>query len=116
MPDHMNGYERVEEIIKAHECDNRIMVSSAYGDGGLDPLFGRLQRAAVNQVEDGTATLSRYGIWANTVRDNLREALLRYDSGETQEATRLIRRSIDALSAFADIQAVCDQMRDGVSR
>jgi hypothetical protein len=34
----------------------------------------RLYRAALNQYCGGDATASRYGIWANTVRDNIRQA------------------------------------------
>ncbi|MHB9134774.1 MAG: hypothetical protein ACYDBB_27205 [Armatimonadota bacterium] len=81
----------ITSIIAEYNSDDRTIISSAYGDSGIDPLFPRLERAAINQVKDGTATILLYGIWANTVLDNLREALLQYEAGQPQESSRIVK-------------------------
>lgn len=82
--------------------------ADAYADGGLTALFPRLERAALNQLSDGDATLSRYGIWANTVRDHIGEALRRLDSGDTLDAQRLLIQVHNALAAFAEVHGGLD--------
>jgi hypothetical protein len=67
-------------------------------------------RAALNQAEEGEATVSRYGIWANTVRDNIRESIEEIDKGNIDEAKRLLKRAANSLSAFSEIQALFDTM------
>lgn len=63
--------EQIEEIILWYQNSSILKVSDAYQDGGLEPLFGRLERAAINQAVGGDATVSRYAIWANTLRDTI---------------------------------------------
>ena len=82
--------------------------STAYGDGGIDPLWGRFARAATNQIESGEATLSRYAIWANTTRDNIVQALTLLEAGDVEEARCLMIRAANSLSAFSDVQAYFD--------
>lgn len=101
--------DAVQRIVDAFNCDTEVRISEAYADGGIDPLFPRLSRAAINQVGGEAATISRYAIWANTVRDNLIEALSKMDSHNSEDARRLITRAVNALSAFAEIQALIDQ-------
>ena len=62
----MDMMDQVSEIIRKHNDDSRIILSQAFPDGGTSPLFGRLERAASNQVYEGGSMSSRYGIWANT--------------------------------------------------
>ena len=106
--------EEKHEVLQAimRKCGNEeeLFISHAFEDGGVDPLFPRLERAAMNQVDGGEAMPSRYGIWGNTVRDNIREALSLLDRGQEREAARLLRRSINALSAFSEIQALLDPL------
>ena len=103
----------VDEIIRSYCNDQDILVSEAYPDGGIDPLFPRLKRAAMNQESNGDAVFSRYAIWANTVRDNLISALEHSSQNNHSESNRLIRRSVNSLSAFAEIQAIFDPMNIG---
>ncbi|MFC1681796.1 hypothetical protein ACFL1S_08500 [Pseudomonadota bacterium] len=102
----MNNSDLIRKIIEYCDNDRETFVSKAFADGGLEPLFPRLHRAADNQASEGMATFSRYGIWANTVNDNIVEALSLLDTGDYQEARRLLRRSINSISAFAEIQAL----------
>jgi hypothetical protein len=96
------------------DSDREFIISRAFGDGGIDPLQGRLHRAAVNQMSKGEATVSRYAIWANTVRDNIRQADKEIRNNNLIEAHRLLRRAANSLSAFSELQAHFDRM--GVGR
>lgn len=105
--------EELVQIIEYFEADREFRVSKAVLDGGLDPLFPRLLRAALNQLCDGKATVSRYGIWANTVRDNIRQADKEMSDGNIEEAHRLMCRAANSLSAFPELQAHFDAMEIG---
>lgn len=109
----MDIENQIQEILDRHDTDEEVIVSNAFSDGGVDPLFPRLARAALNQTDEGGATFSRYAIWANTVRDNLREASENVRAHNYEEAERFIRRSINALSAFSEIQALFDGRDSG---
>lgn len=87
------------------------MTSNAYPDGGLDPLWPRFERAVMNQAEGEEATLSRYAIWANTVRDNIIEAIVLMDKGSDAETKALLIRAANSLSAFSEIQSYFDPYR-----
>lgn len=105
--------EEMEEIVERFDTDREFLISRASLDEGPDPLFGRLRRAALNQTSEGKATVSRYGIWANTVRDNIRQADVEIENGNMTEARRLLGRAANSLSAFAELQAHFDPMRIG---
>ena len=66
----------LQQIIDRFSQDE-LIPSSTSSSGGIDPLWARFNRAAINQISGGDATLSRYEIWANTVRDNIVAALER---------------------------------------
>lgn len=103
--------QEMNAIVDRFDTDREFRVSTAFLDGGLDLLSARLRRAALNQTCDGDATVSRYGIWANTVRDNIREADNQIAAGSIAEARRLLRRAANSLSAFAELQGKFDPMR-----
>ncbi|MEI7639121.1 MAG: hypothetical protein WCJ37_17555 [Syntrophus sp. (in: bacteria)] len=105
--------QEMEKIIERFDTDREFLISQAFLDGGLGPLSGRLCRAALNQISEGAATVSRYGIWANTVRDNIRQADVEIENGNLTEARRLLRRAANSLSAFAELQAHFDPMGIG---
>lgn len=107
--------EIIQKIIERF-TQNQLVVSHAYGDGGLDPLWPRFERAASNQLSGGDATLSRYAIWANTVRDNIIEALNKLEAGHTDDTQRLLIRAANSLSAFAEVQAYLDPFDLGKKR
>ena len=109
----MNKEEIIDRILASCDRDGAAVVSKAYEDGGIDSPFPRLRRAAVNQIDNGDAVFSRYAIWANTVRDNIRQAIDLLEQSSPKEARRLLVRAINSLSAFAEIQALCDPMRIG---
>lgn len=100
--------EQVRQIIEAHDQAKPIS-SNRYADGGIEPLWPRLERAAVNQVIEDSPTVSRYAIWANTVRDNILEALRLQQSGDDDGARALLVRAVNSLSAFGAIQALFDE-------
>ena len=99
---------RLQEALGPFMMDSDLVTSDANTDGGLDPLFPRLLRAAMNQLADGPAAVSRYAIWANTVRDNIVAAL---DADEEVERRRLLIRAANSLAAFAEIQSLFDSER-----
>lgn len=101
------------KIIEKYDTDREFLISTAFLDGGIDPLFGRLHRAAINQNCGGEAAISRYGIWANTVRDNIRQADVEIENGNIAAARRLLRRAANSLSAFSELQTHFDPMEIG---
>lgn len=105
----------MDRIVQHFDTDCEFRISEAFQDGGVDPLFPRLRRAALNQMCEGEATVSRYGIWANTVRDNIRQAEQEMSRGNLSEARRLMWRAANSLSAFAELQAQFDTMGIGRS-
>jgi hypothetical protein len=99
----------LNRIVGRFDQDDEFDRSEAFSDGGTDSLFPRLHRAALNQMDDGNATVSRYGIWANTVRDNIIEAERLTRKGQTERARKHLVRAANSLSAFSEIQALCDE-------
>lgn len=100
--------DSLSDLIARYDTETTIVRSTAYSDGGSEPLFPRLDRAAGNQAENGGATWSRYGIWANTARDGLIEAINALRSGDEQSAVARITKVANSLSAFAEIQRSLD--------
>lgn len=95
----------LQALLRKFDSDQELRVSHAYEDGGLTMLFGRLERAVVNQVENGESTVSRYAIWANTVRDHVSTAMQLLDGGGNRdEAIRLLTHAHNSLSAFSEVQ------------
>jgi hypothetical protein len=80
--------------------------------GDQEMIYPRLQRVAINQLGDGPATLSRYGIWASTIRDILLQALEEIDDRNFNTARERIIYTINSLGAFIDIQAALDSYQD----
>jgi len=101
--------KELTSVLDKYDNDHEFIISKAFLDGGLDPLMARLERAAGNQMSNGAAALSRYGIWANTVRDNIIEAERLMTEGNISDARSLLIRAANSLSAFSDIQALCDK-------
>lgn len=97
-------------VIRYDQSDLRI--SNAFEDGGLDPLWPRFERAAMNQIEDGDASIRRYAIWANTVRDNIVDAIRLLEVGNEQSAHDRLVRAANSLSAFTEVQALVDPLKD----
>lgn len=102
----------ISKVIEEFSTDKILKISSAYSDGGLESLFPRLERAALNQIESGDAIFSRYAIWANTVRDTIVEAIkMINESSNCKEVRPLLIRAANSLSAFSEIQALFDPER-----
>jgi len=99
------SFDELQTLLRKFDSDQELRVSDAYADGGLTMLFGRLERAVVNQAENGDSTVSRYAIWANTVRDHISTAIrLLDDDGNKDEAIRLLTHAHNSLSAFSEVQ------------
>ncbi len=101
--------ETVYEIIRKYD-QAELKMSHVY-EGGLDGLWPRFSRAALNQTSDGEATLSRYAIWATTVRDNIVEALHCIQEEREEEAEKFLIRAANNLSAFSEVQSHFDPLR-----
>ncbi len=99
-------------IVERYDTD-RLVVSTAYADGGIEPLRGRLEGGLINQMEGGDAMAARYAIWANTVRDNIIAGMNVLKAGEATEGYRHLVRAANSLSAFSDAQAYLDPLNMG---
>jgi len=108
--------ELINQIIEVFDCEDEVILSKAYADGGTEGLFGRLGRAALDRISEDDATFSRYGIWANTVRDNILCAMKLLDNRDIHGAKRILVRAVNSLSAFSEIQALIDPLNIGRSR
>ena len=72
----------------------------------------RLLRAAADQVAGDPATLSRYRIWAETLRGAVISAAEELAGGTASEDTRSnLVRVANSLAAFCEIQAKLDDFR-----
>jgi len=100
-------------IVERYDTD-RLVVSTAYADGGTEPLRGRLEGGLINQMENGDAIAARYAIWANTVRDNIIAGMNALKAGEQTEGYRHLIRAANSLSAFSDAQAYLDPLNMGI--
>lgn len=113
-PARLSG-EILYRIIERYSKEQPV-ISQAYGDGGLEPLWPRFERAVSNQLSGGEATLPRYAIWANTVRDNIVEAVNCLERGDTESTKKLLYRAINSMSAFSEVQAYFDPFGLGKTR
>jgi hypothetical protein len=104
--------EILRAITQRYDTD-RLLVSTAYADGGTNYLRGRLEGGLINQVEAGDAMAARYAIWANTVRDNIIAGMNALKAGEPDEGYRHLVRAANSLSAFSDAQAYLDPLNMG---
>lgn len=104
--------ERLNRLLHEAADSSDLLRKRPYGDGGIEEpwLFARLNRAAMNHLSGGTATTSRYGIWAMTCRDHVAEALRMLEEGEEREARALLVKAANALTTFAEIQRMLDPM------
>jgi hypothetical protein len=105
----MLSERKLAEIVEQYD-QPELRISAAYQDGGTDPLWPRFSRSAGNQIDNGPATLSRYAIWANTVRDNIVRGMEAMESGDTERGRYHLIRAANSLSAFCDVQAHFDPL------
>ena len=114
--DHCTLSERkLAEIVDRYD-QATLRISNTYADGGTDPLWPRFSRSVGNQMDNGPAALSRYAIWANTVRDNIIKGIEQMQSGDAAAAQYHLIRAANSLSAFSDVQAYFDPMEMGKRR
>jgi hypothetical protein len=74
-------------------------------------LSARLERAALNQLAEVEATVSRYAIWAETVRGIVLDALISVGESPQHEATkRNLTKAANSLAAFSTVQSRLDPM------
>ncbi len=85
--------DSLQEIIRHYDSDERLITLDGMEIRGplslADSIMlqARLERAVMNQVTDGEATLSRYAIWAETVRGIVLDALEKPMTTPIQNAT-----------------------------
>lgn len=104
--------EKLAALMERYDTD-RLVISTAYADGGTEHLRGRLEGGLINQMERGDAMVARYAIWANTVRDNIIAGMNALKAGESDEGYRHLIRAANSLSAFSDAQAHLDPLNMG---
>lgn len=109
----MDRCEQLDLIVERYHSTSGLVLSEAFPDGGTEGgarMLGiRLARAGGNQLQGDPAAISRYGIWANTVRDHVVAAHdLVHSGGSCERALEHLRLAANSLSAFADIQAILD--------
>ena len=92
---HFNSDERVVPL-RDNEVGESLSLESSI------MLHPRLERAAMNQLTDGDATLSRYAIWAETLRGIVLNALEQAEGDSDTE--RNLMRAANSLGAFIAIQ------------
>jgi hypothetical protein len=102
----------LSSIVERYDTD-QLVISTAYADGGTEPLRGRLEGGLINQMEGGDGMAARYAIWANTVRDNIIAGMNALKAGEPNEGYRHLVRAANSLSAFSDAQAYLDPLNMG---
>ena len=100
-------FDSITRICDQYKGDE-LIVSRGFTDEGIEPLMMRLERAAINQAENQISTFSRYGIWANTVGNNIREAIALLEGSGHEEAIQFLVKSANSLSAFSNIQELAD--------
>ena len=100
--------ENLDSIIERYSKASEILENS-YSDGGCSPLWPRFERAAINQIADSPLALPRYAIWANTVRDNIAEALNQLDIEHTEDARQRLVEAANSLSAFSEVQSLFER-------
>jgi len=100
--------ESLARVVRDFEHHDSIVPYSAHevhGPLSLDSslmLFARLQRAAGNQISEGNSTLSRYIIWAETVRGIILHAI--EDTAFDSDTRRNLIKAANSLAAFCTIQ------------
>jgi hypothetical protein len=100
----------IDEILERFADDRKIHDLNAYEGSANGPWNGRLGAAAVDQIEDDLGAMPRYAIWAETVRGNLLSAEADITVGKnTDDVLRKLRSSVNALSAFSEIQRIFDR-------
>ena len=107
------AFDAIETLVHAHDRGDEMLVRMRGTDGGTEGLFSRLHRAAMNQVEAGPSTASRYAIWANTCRDHIAAGLEAVSTGEHRRARELLILAANSLLGFAAVQAKVDSLVDG---
>jgi len=95
--------KQVQAVIEKYQVDT-LRALDEHIDGGVDPLWPRLERAATNQSDIGMAAVSRYAIWGNTVRDNIIVALEASEHGDLLTSRHHLIRAANNLAAFVELQ------------
>jgi uracil-DNA glycosylase family 4 len=105
--------DEIRVVLRRCQGAEEVLPLRPYQDGGLDRtmLFARLERAINNQLESGSATFGRYGIWATTARDHLEEAIRLVANGDQRRASTLIAGVANSLVGFAETQRLLDPYR-----
>lgn len=106
----------LDKIIERYKTDRELISEMPFNACDLDNwnfdyVFPRLERAAINQIGNGEATISRYAIWTETIH-----GLLGCCIGElkkkhnTEKIHKLLIMATNSIRAFCDIQAMFDPL------
>jgi ADP-ribosylglycohydrolase len=98
----------IDKIVELYDKDELVGPDDLVADQLY--LWPRFIRAVGNQDGNGPATVSRYAIWANTVKGFIVEAkkLIREDM--SRDAEKLLVQAANSLSAFSEVQAYFDPL------
>jgi hypothetical protein len=99
----------LEDMLARASAAQHLLTYPQYGNSGVGGLFPRLERAMGNQITGGPSTLSRYAIWAMTVRDTVAGVLEQIERQELESASKHLVEVANSLLAFAQIQDAIDE-------
>jgi len=105
---HLTAGFDIDQVIEFYSKDDLIGPDDLVADRVY--LWPRFKRAVVNQNGNGSATVSRYALWADTVKGFIVEARKLIRNGSSREAEKLLIQSINSLSAFSHVQSYLDSL------
>lgn len=104
-------YDEIEAITESFDESGRVLPCQCWEVQGPLPAKDnvmtqtRLLRAAADQCCSDASTLSRYQIWAETLRGALMSVIDDVDRGQSDEHTRRnLVRVTNSIAAFCEIQ------------
>ncbi len=109
----------IARIVREFDADDRVMPFTEMEVNRPLPLdrsfmlSARLERAAGNQLCNGEATVSRYAIWAETIRGIILDAIGTLEEvAPSSNSTRNLMRAANSLAAFSTVQQSFDPYRE----
>ena len=98
----------LQELIESYSQDRRLLPFSALNEpqSSESPqmMQARLERAALNQASGGDATLSRYRIWAETVRGVIVKTIGEIESSSIDLPIEELVMTANSIACFCEIQ------------
>ncbi|MGD9420264.1 MAG: hypothetical protein Q7R22_015110 [Verrucomicrobiota bacterium JB025] len=98
----------LHELIELYSEEQRISpfegLNEPHSSESPQMMQARLERAALNQICGGEATLSRYRIWMETVRGVLVRTIAEREGTSEGPSTEELVMTANSLACFCEIQ------------